>query len=1098
VVPFLTWLIQGGVGPAVVALPVNWGGTDLARAAKRWFQRLRRSDGLSRIVRAATGGVGLSDAEFAAVRRLLEKESTWVGVGRRSVEDLASRIASCLPDRAGEGSVAAGWAIAAGLLEFAVRDLEPEWFQQVLFARLDRMQADQASALDRAMLSVHADLVALLAHQDAANAERHAQVMGQLARVLDQLPPGPADRAEVAVYLATLIKWLDSDPWLQQDTRFAGSVPTPATIERRLRIASSLRRGEQDLDADDLVRQCTRLVVLGGPGSGKTWLAKRAARLCAEAALDTLTADGPLEEVELPLYTTCARLRAEPPGDGIRRAVVSSALGHLPDLGGSRVHDALRALFEDRNAPTLLVADSLDEARGADDRIRQADWLLPAWRIVLTSRPAWWKRQLAIGDDDPSRRVGVLQPLHYPGDVEPFIADWFRGRPARSAELAAQLRYRPALQQAATVPLILAFYCIVGGDQPLPDRSSDLYTKVIRRMLTGCWRGSGEHDPDPEACLEVLRDWACSAAVSDPVSGIGVWADEFATLRVRQSKDDRDALDHVASPLGPPDVDTGMTLRRFVHRSLREHVVAEHVIQKMTAEEAAQQLLNHVWYDRDWEYAAPAALAMRPDRDQVLTELICRAARSRYVPDDLAGIDGCWELRRFLARVAAESCEADWAAESVSIIGRARMDLAANDLLSLPPASGWPATNSQIRRELLAQLEAPSAPPALEVWTLARALARLDLEQSEMAQARGRVLDLLDAATESWEVDALTDALVRLGREQSEMAQARARVLDMFDTIAQPWEVNALGDALVRLDPTQPERTQARASVLDRFDASHAKQLAGALGKLGIDPLTDLRGWTSQLVNAWAAPPGSPGDDPRRAWITAEAPLPGITGPPSVVLAWLDNATDPASAHTLAETLASIRPGSSDSAHARARLLDLLDHATSPRDAATLADALTKLDPDSGETAQARGQVLGLLATAAKPQDAVMLAETLRWLGPKPAELAQARGRVLGLLAAAAEPSDALMLADALPGLGPEPPGTAQARAQVLNLLRAGSCPQAKNLAELLAELSPVADDLLGWASWGVAPPPALLAAARRNSPLQSWLDVLPVMADIR
>ena len=74
----------------------------------------------------------------------------------------------------------------------------------------------------------------------------------------------------------------------------------------------------------------------------------------------------------------------------------------------------LRVLFEERNAPTLLVADSLDEARGADDRIRQADTLPPSWRIVLTSRPASWNHQLAIGDDDPSRRVGVLQPLRYP------------------------------------------------------------------------------------------------------------------------------------------------------------------------------------------------------------------------------------------------------------------------------------------------------------------------------------------------------------------------------------------------------------------------------------------------------------------------------------------------------------------------------------------------------------------------------------------------------------------------------------------------------------------------------------------------------------
>jgi hypothetical protein len=62
--------------------------------------------------------------------------------------------------------------------------------------------------------------------------------------------------------------------------------------------------------------------------------------------------------------------------------------------------------------------------------------------------------------------------LRYPDDVESFIAAWFSGRPGWAADLKAQLRQRPALQQAATVPLILAFYCIVGGDQPLPARTA--------------------------------------------------------------------------------------------------------------------------------------------------------------------------------------------------------------------------------------------------------------------------------------------------------------------------------------------------------------------------------------------------------------------------------------------------------------------------------------------------------------------------------------------------------------------------------------------------------------------------------------------------
>ena len=59
--------------------------------------------------------------------------------------------------------------------------------------------------------------------------------------------------------------------------------------------------------------------------------------------------------------------------------------------------------------------------------------------------------------------------------------------------------------------------------------------------------------------------------------------------------------------------------------------------------------MNHLWYDPDWEYVAPVALAMHPERDQVLAGLIRQVTQSKRVPDNLADFDDCWELRRFLA-----------------------------------------------------------------------------------------------------------------------------------------------------------------------------------------------------------------------------------------------------------------------------------------------------------------------------------------------------------------------------------------------------------------------------------------------------------------
>ena len=510
----ISWLFGAGLGPAAVAVPVNWTAAALAGAAQRWFKRLRRTDDLSRLVRAATGtSVDLTQAEFDAVRKLLEDQQTWNVAGRGAVEDLATRIADCLPPRDGriaEDSHAAALTIARGLIEFAIADLDPKLFQQVLLARLQRMETGQASALDEALLGLHA---------------RFDSLMDQLKLVLDRLPPGPAGRGEIAVYLRTLIDWLSADPW-PRDPQFGGPVLTPAAIERKLRITATGRVREQGLDADWLARQCMRLVILGGPGSGKTWLARRTARRGAEDALEVLAAGGTLEEVELPLYTTCSRLFDA--GGEIREAVVSSALDQLGDLGGSRISKALGVFFAERNAPTLLVIDSLDEAHGPSERLRQASTL--PWRIVLTSRASSWRNQLTINEKDESHRVGDLQPLRYPGDVEPFIERWFAGQPDQGNDLAAQIARRPGLQQAATVPLILAFYCIVGGTGPLPEFRRDLYTKVLNRMLTGRWRDDDDRQPDANTCLQTLRAWTWDEAASNhPVSGVGTWTDDIPT-----------------------------------------------------------------------------------------------------------------------------------------------------------------------------------------------------------------------------------------------------------------------------------------------------------------------------------------------------------------------------------------------------------------------------------------------------------------------------------------------------------------------------------------------------------------------------------------
>ena len=968
------WLLGAGLGPAAVAVPVNWAADALAGAAQRWFKRLRRTDDLSRLVRAATGSsVDLTQAEFNAVRKLLEDQQTWNVAGRGTVEDLATRIADRLPPRDGrtaEDSAAAALTIARGLIEFAVADLEPKLFQQVLMARLQRMETGQESKLDKALLGLHA---------------RFDSVMDQLKLVLDQLPPGPARRGEIEVYLRTLIDWLSADPW-PRDPQFGGPVLTPAAIERKLRVTATGRDGEQDLDADELAHQCGRLVILGGPGSGKTWLAKRAVRRCAENAREILAAGGTLEEVELPLYTTCSRLFG---ADGdIREAVVSSALGQIGDLGGSRISKALGVFFAERNAPTLLVIDSLDEAHGPSERLRQADTLPFPWRIVLTSRASSWRHQLTVNDTDGSHRVGELQPLHYPGDVEPFIERWFAGQPGQGNDLAAQIARRPGLQKAATVPLMLAFYCIIGGTGPLlPKFRRDLYTKVLNRMLTGRWRDDDDRQPDPDTCLQTLRAWAWDGATSHPVSGIGTWADDISAKRARLGEADADAVDHISTPLGPSDVDTGMTLRRFIHRSVREHLVAGHVA-SLPVDQAVKVLLPHLWYDPDWEYAAPAAIAMHPQRDQLVRDLICRAARSDQIPGNLSVIDARWEFRGLLARVAAESSETDWSPEVAAMIGQARVELARSGRFGdLGGTAHWATSDRQARDALLALLARETR--GSMAASLAGGVAQLDPRAEDKRQARGALLALLARETDSWVAAWLVGRVAQLATTAEDKRLARGALLALLARETHGWVA----------DQTSGRADETRVWVSHRARGQVAASLAGGVAQLATtaEDKRLARGALLALLaretHGWVADQTSGRADETRVWVSHRAR--GQV------------------AASLAGGVAQLDPTAEDKRQARGALLALLARETDRwgvaetrgQVAASLAGGVAQLDPTAEDKRQARGALLALLARETDNLDETrgLMAESLvggvAQLATTAEDKRQARDALLALLA---------------------------------------------------------------------------------------------------
>ena len=917
-----------------------------------------------------------------------------------------------------------------------------------------------------------------------------AEQTGRLERV-NLMPPGPARRGELAVYLELLIDWMNTDPW-PQDRRFEGPALIPANFERKLQVITAA--GEGPFDADELARLCRRLVILGGPGSGKTWLARRIARRSAEVALESLIAGASLDEVELPLYTTCSHLFSSP--GGIRESVVSGALDHLGDLGGPRISTALRVFFIERSAPTLVVIDSLDEAHGSQERLRQAGTL--PWRIVLTSRPSSWNSQLVIETGSEFEKIGELQPLQYPADVEPFIERWFTSRPEIGAKVAAQVAQQPGLQRAVTVPLILAFCCIVGGAEALPEFRHDLYAKALSRLLTGRWRGTDDSQPNVKVCLDTLRAWAWSGASSHPLSGVGMWVDDVPTEAVALSQADHDAVDHVAAPVSLPNVDTGITLRRFIHRSIREYLVAEHIA-RLPVKQAAEALLPHIWYDSDWEYAAPGALAMHPQRSEVLTHLIGRAAGSRQVPGDLSVIDGGWEFRRFLARVASETSEADWSGKAAGIIGTARLQLIISGPADdLPGATSWETSNHQAQSALLASLADDTGP--VRIGKVVSKLIPVTSTAEDKRKVRQLLLRLLDDASFGPAAEELAMGLAQLNPTAREERHARNVLLKLLD-----WQggsvVYLAGDVAALASTTEGKR-QARQALLSilathQLDGSDAGWLTDAVAEL--DPTTAEKRQACQALLGILARAMNGYDV--RSLAEAIAKLDPTAADKDrarqAILKLLASQTDSKMACQMADGLGALEPTSADRCRARVALLELLtaqtDHdvaeelagkllqfACTPADkrstrqvlltlqigqtdswaARRFARWMARLEPTAADRRQARKALLALIAHQTDGSAAGWLADAAARLTPTKEEERQVRGALLKLLAGDTDSQAAMWLASSIDVLNPPAAERRQARQALMELLAdQADGTVAAELAPWICDLSPTTAD---------------------------------------
>mgnify|MGYP000924922474 CR=1 FL=1 len=687
---------------------------------------------------------------------------------------------------------------------------------------------DEYLVAERAIYAIYAVLCAALKKDGglilaAIQASRH-EARANINQLREELL-GVANRHELVAYLEDHVRLWDHSPWTRGRH--------PSCLERSLEIKEEETRMSpaQALDGVWL------LAVLAGPGSGKTWLALRFAREAAEAALKRLR-DPRIDPtlVEIPVFTTLAET-VKKEGVGFEKLVEAA----LPGENRERI----RRFVLRKGSKVLAVADSLDEgvSTSAAQTLLHQLTEEPGRRIVLTSRPEAWNSACTSLQNKQRTRIVTLTELRYPEDVHGYVKAWFTEEPSTAQHLIGQLERRQELRVTAANPLLLTFYCMLTEQEPekeLPHRRHELYDRIIDLLLDGRW-GTSESQVEKAEYRAILREWAWDG-VRDAVTpaGLGVWP-ETITTRITQPNIER-ALDHVAPKQQFPRsnlYDRSQVERRFLHRTLWEYLVAEHIASLPTAE-AFEALLPHIWFDADWKEVVPMAIAAHKKRSKIVKKLW--SYHSDHPTSAQKEVNS--RLEELVLEVATQTDPEDWNEKNRQRIHNLRPQLAYPYPALVAASAQWKSSNKPAITSLLDSLAKVDSSRILGyVEALSSSLAT----SNERGRARKVILDRLSSAR-SWDLIWLARGLVVLDASAGERGRARKVILDRL-AVAKSGDLIWLARGLVVLDASVEERGRARKVILDRLAVAKSRDLARLARELvSLDASVEERGRARKVI----------------------------------------------------------------------------------------------------------------------------------------------------------------------------------------------------------------------------------------------------------
>jgi len=401
------------------------------------------------------------------------------------------------------------------------------------------------------------------------------------------------------------------------------------------------------VDWEMIRSELKRGVILGDPGSGKSWLLKYEGRMLVREQLEKLRR-GQLrqEETVFPIFFRLGTFAEEIAKSNIN--ILELIVHLLKQEYGLSEHFLLHVKRWLVGTQCVLLLDGLDEV-AEDRRLRMRETLKQladnsGCRILLTSRivgyrgvpfvrhSGRWKQELEL--------VAFAQE-----QIEGFIDNWFAERVEYGSHLLSTLRAEPPLRLLAGIPLLLSFLCLATAlSETIPTRRAELYETVMQLLLGASWRSNrsdiqeGLFETRLEEKYTLLEYVAWHFATLN-----GRWhdlmlAEELEDVVKKKAQEQRsDAAifspDTILEELTEKDallvkVGVSQRLRQkgkvpylFLHRTFHEFLVARYL--------AAQPINTylalvrpHFWFDSDWEVVILLLAGCLEDPNPLLEALL--------------------------------------------------------------------------------------------------------------------------------------------------------------------------------------------------------------------------------------------------------------------------------------------------------------------------------------------------------------------------------------------------------------------------------------------------------------------------------------------